>query len=234
MNNEKFDARFALAYGVSEAARYLNIPPSTLRSWISGVRYHSDRSNFEPVISVPPAEIVQLSFVNLVEVHVLVALRRVHKVRLLDIRVALDTLEKQFPEQPHPLAFKSFATDGKDLFLKHIGQLINLSKRGQLEMEEVIDMYLHRIEYDTSGPVILYPFTRGSFQKYDQPKAVLLNPYISFGRPVLAGRGVPTELVFERFNAGELIDTLAEDYGRKRWEIEEAIRYESARSRKAA
>lgn len=234
MNNEKFDARFAPAYGVSEAARYLNIPPSTLRSWISGVRYHSARSNFEPVISVPPAEIVQLSFVNLVEAHVLVALRRVHKVRLQDIRVALDTLEEQFSEQPHPLAFKSFATDGKDLFLKHIGQLINLSKRGQLEMEEVIDMYLNRIEYDTSGPVILYPFTRGSFQKYDQPKAVLLNPYISFGRPVLAGRGVPTELVFERFNAGELIDTLAEDYGRKRWEIEEAIRYESARSRKAA
>ena len=234
MNNKKFDARFAPTYGVSEAARYLNISPSTLRSWISGVRYHSDRSNFEPVIVVPPSEIVQLSFVNLVEVHVLVALRRVHKVRLQDIRVALDTLEKQFPEQPHPLAFETFATDGKDLFLKHIGQLINLSKRGQLEMEEVINMYLHRIEYDTSGPVILYPFTRGSFQEDDQPKAVLMNPYISFGRPVLAGRGVPTELVFERFNAGELMGTLAEDYGRERWEIEEAIRYESARSRKAA
>ena len=234
MNNEKFDARFAPTYGVSEAARYLNIPPSTLRSWISGVQYRSDRSNFEPVISVPPAEIVQLSFVNLVEAHVLVALRRVHKVRLQDIRVALDTLEKQFPKQLHPLAFETFATDGKDLFLKHIGQLINLSRRGQLEMEKIIDMYLHRIEYDTSGPVILYPFTRGSFQEDDQPKAVLMNPYISFGRPVLAGRGVPTELVFERFNAGELIDTLAEDYGRKRWEIEEAIRYESARSRKAA
>ena len=26
-------------------------------------------------------------------------------------------------------------------------------------MEEVIDMYLHRIEHDTSGPIILYPFT---------------------------------------------------------------------------
>ena len=234
MNNEKFDARCASAYGVSEAARYLNIPPSTLRSWISGIRYRSDRSNYEPVISVPPSEIVQLSFVNLVEAHVLVALRRVHKVRLQDIRVALDTLEKQFPEQPHPLAFKSFATDGKDLFLKYLGQLINLSKRGQLVMEKVIDMYLHRIEYDTSGPVILYPFTRGPFQEDDQPKAVLMNPYISFGRPVLAGRGVPTELVFERFNAGELIDALAKDYGRKRWEIEEAIRYESARSRKAA
>ena len=232
--NQKTDARFAPAYGVSEAARYLNIPPSTLRSWISGVSYHSARSNFEPVIVVPPAEIVQLSFVNLVEAHVLVALRRIHKVRLQDIRVALDTLEKQFPRQPHPLAFETFATDGKDLFLKHIGQLINLSKRGQLEMEEVIDMYLHRIEYDTSGPIILYPFTRGPFQEDGQPKAVLLNPYISFGRPVLAGRGVPTELVFERFNAGELMGTLAEDYGRKRWEIEEAIRYESARSRKAA
>ena len=63
------------------------------------------------------------------------ALRRVHKVRLQDIWVALDTLEKQFPKQPHPLAFEPFATDGKDLFLKHLGQLINLSQRGQLEEE---------------------------------------------------------------------------------------------------
>ena len=187
------------------------------------------------LFSYPPSEIVQLSFVNLVEAHVLVALRRVHKVRLQDIRVALDTLEKQFPgKTKHPLAFQSFATDGKYLFLKHLGQLINLSKRGQLEMAKVIDMYLHRIEYDAGGPVVLYPFTRDPFLKDDQPRAVSMNPYISFGRPVLAGRGVPTEIVFERFNAGELIKTLAKDYGHKRWEIEETIRYESARSRKAA
>lgn len=229
------DARFAPAYGVAEAARYLGIPSSTLRSWVSGVQYHTDRRDFEPVIAVPKSENVQLSFVNVVEAHVLVALRRVHKVRLQEIRAALDTLELHFPEQAaHPLAFQSFATDGKDLFLEYLGQLINLSRRGQLEMAKVVDMYLHRIEYDPRGPVTLYPFTRDPFLKDDQPRAVLMNPYISFGRPVLAGRGVPTEIIFERFNAGELIEELAEDYGREASEIQEAIRYESARSRKAA
>ena len=232
---DQTDARFAPAYGVSEAARYLGIPRSTLWSWTSGIQDGPDRGDFEPVILVPPSEIVQLSFVNLVEAHILVALRRVHKVRLQDIRMALDTLEKQFPgKTKYPLAFQSFATDGKYLFLKHLGQLINLSKRGQLEMAKVIDMYLHRIEYDAGGPVVLYPFTRDPFLKDDQPRAVSMTPYISFGRPVLSGRGVPTEIVFERFNAGELIKTLAKDYGHKRWEIEETIRYESARSRKAA
>lgn len=56
-----------------------------------------------------------------------------------------------------------------------------------------------------------------------------MNPYISFGRPVLAGRGVPTEIVFERFNAGERIIELAEDYGCEMPDIEEVVRYESAR-----
>jgi uncharacterized protein (DUF433 family) len=43
---------------------------------------------------------------------------------------------------------------------------------------------------------------------------------------VLAGTGIPTAIVAERYKAGESIDELAEDYGRSRKEIEEAIRCE--------
>jgi uncharacterized protein (DUF433 family) len=49
---------------------------------------------------------------------------------------------------------------------------------------------------------------------------------VSFGRPVLAGTGIPTAVIAERYKAGESMDDLADDYGRRRLEIEEAIRCE--------
>ena len=70
----------------------------------------------------------------------------------------------------------------------------------------------------------LYPFTRK--RELDEPRAVVIDPFVSFGRPVLAGTGISTAVVAERFKAGEPMGALADDYGRSLLEIEEAIRCE--------
>ena len=74
-------------------------------------------------------------------------------------------------------------------------------------------------------PVRLYPFTRKrDFQ--EEPKAVVIDLQVCFGRPVLAGTGISTAVIAERYKAGESVDDLADEYGRQRFEIEEAIRCE--------
>ena len=55
---------------------------------------------------------------------------------------------------------------------------------------------------------------------------VVIDPDISFGRPVIAGTGITTSIIAERYKAGESIADLGHDYGRPRNEIEEAIRCE--------
>lgn len=45
-------------------------------------------------------------------------------------------------------------------------------------------------------------------------------------RPVLAGSGIATNIIVQRYKAGESMEKLAEDYGRSRSDIEEAIRCE--------
>ena len=45
---------------------------------------------------------------------------------------------------------------------------------------------------------------------------------------MLAGTSIPTQIIAERFKAGESEAQLAVDYGRDRSEIEEAIRCELA------
>ena len=61
------------AYSLTEASRYLSIPPATLRSWVAGRKYPtgSGPKFFRPVIELPDDARAGLSFVNLVEAHVL-------------------------------------------------------------------------------------------------------------------------------------------------------------------
>lgn len=222
----KRDLRDMPAYGINEAAHYLGIPKATLRSWVLGRYYPTGTGKrfFRHIIELPEKERCLLSFVNLVEAHVLDAIRRAHGVALWRVRKAVNYLRKELGSK-HPLAEQKFVTDRVDLFVEMFGQLVNISQEGQLVIKELIRTYLQRIERDTSGlPVRLYPFTRE--RKADEPKTIVIDPYISFGRPILAGTGIATTIVAQRYKAGESIEELAEDYGRSRTDIEEAIRCE--------
>jgi hypothetical protein len=75
---EEQDVRELPAYGVAEAAHYLRIPAATLRAWAVGMSYGSDseRKFFKPVIQPAAKSPVSLSFINLIEAHVLGAIRR--------------------------------------------------------------------------------------------------------------------------------------------------------------
>lgn len=223
---EVHDPRQLGAYGLLEAAHYLNVPASTLRSWVVGRSYPTGSGTkfFAPVIPLADELDRLLSFVNLIEVHVLDAIRREHAVALPKVRQAIAYLRTRFPSK-HPLADHRFETDGLDLFVRKYGQLINASQSGQLAMRQLLEAHLRRIERDPAGfPVRLYPFTRK--REPEEPKVVVIDPYVSFGRPVLVGTGIPTATIADRYKAGESIDELAQDYGRPRLEIEEAIRCE--------
>ena len=135
---------------------------------------------------------------NLVEVHVLDAIRRQHRVDMPKVRRSIEFLKKEFGS-PHPLADHKFETDGIDLFISHFGQFISVSQGGQLAVKELLQAHLRRIEWDDLGvPIRLYPFTRK--RALDEPRHIVIDPFISFGRPVIAGTGIVTELVAERFN----------------------------------
>ena len=75
---ESRDPRLAPAYSVGEAAHYLRMPEETLRSWVAGRLYpvagESRRSR--PLIHLDDPKKQHLSFLNLVEAHVLAAVRR--------------------------------------------------------------------------------------------------------------------------------------------------------------
>lgn len=222
------DPRHVGAYGIAEAAHYLSLPPATLRTWVRGRSYPTaeGRQFSEPLILLPAPEEPLLSFTNLVEAHVLKAIRRRHGVSMHKVRSALVYLETELGVS-HPLAHQELLTDGVHLFVERFGQLVNLSQSGQLTMRDLLEAHLRRIEHDTQGLTArLFPFSRG--EALDVPRIVVVDPRISFGRPVIAGTSVRTEVIASRLKAGESVRDLAEDYSVEVAEIEEAIRYDLA------
>jgi len=227
------DPRFQPAYTVAEAAHYLRMPRETLRSWVAGRPYPASGQikRFQPVIQLDDPRHTHLSFINLVEAHVLAAIRRRHGVKLPKVRKALNYIRQQFQVE-RPLADQTFQTDGLDLFVERYGQMINASRLGQQVMKEIISAYVQRIERDTIGlPIKLYPFTRITESEQtprSDPRVIVMSATISFGRPVISGTGIPVSAIYERYQAGDSITDLARDFRLELSAVEEAIRCEAA------
>lgn len=219
--HNRVDKRKLPAYSIPEAAHYLGIPRQTLRSWVCGGDNMLPAIDLDDKGSYP----VALSFMNLVEAYALVSLTKVRKVRLQQVRKALEYVKEKFQSE-RPLIEHQFQTDGVYLFIEKYGRLINATEQGQLAMKSILLEFLTRIERDGRGlPVKLYPIT---YTGHTGKTPIVIDPNVSFGRPVLKGTGIPTSILADRFKAGDSFAELAEDYGRKQEEIEEAIRCELA------
>ena len=110
-----------------------------------------------------------------------------------------------------------------DLFLKRYGDLINLSKSGQLALRKMLEDHLMRIEWENELPIRVYPFI-----ERDRNRLIAIDPSIKFGRPVLIHKGVSTSIIVDRIDAGESPEEVAEDYDLDHSEVEMVILYERA------
>ena len=206
----------------------MRLPPATLRSWVLGREYPTTggRAEFPPIIRPASRRPPLMSFLNLIEAHVLRALRSDHGVPVKAVRGALAYAEKAL-RIDRLLLRPELRTDAGRVFLERYGELIELSASGQLAMRRLFSEHLKRVEWDASRfPVRLYPFRPAALGGKEH--AIAIDPRIAFGRPVVLRKGVSTAVIAERIDAGELPDDVAADYGLRPADVEEAVLYERA------
>jgi uncharacterized protein (DUF433 family) len=228
MNARAQDIRHQPAYGPAEAARYLRLPAATLRTWLVGRRYPKGDSHatFLPLIRPARANPLQLSFFNLIEAHVLRALRTEHGVALAELRKAIGYAEKKLKVE-RLLLSPELRTHAGQVFLDRYAELINLSASGQLALRKVFEDHLRRVDWDEwKFPVRLYPYVDAAQRTAERPIAI--DPQVAFGRPIVLRAGISTEAIADRIDAGESVEALAEDYDLTRDEIEQAVMYSRA------
>lgn len=223
------DPRNQPAYSLAEAARYLKLPAATLRAWTLGRPYPTRRGGglFRPLIRPASGQPPLLSFSNLIEAHVLRALRTDHGVSVRALRQAVEFAERTLKIE-RLLLRPELRSEAGQIFLDRYGGLINLSASGQLAMRQVLRAHLQRVDWDELRfPIRLHPFlAAGDAASPRMPIAI--DPRISFGRPVVISRGISTAAIADRIDAGETVADLAADYDLSTVEIEEAVLYERA------
>ena len=57
-------------------------------------------------------------------------------------------------------------------------------------------------------------------------KIIVIDPRLSFGNPIVVSRGIRTSAIAGRIDAGESLETVAQDYRLEPYEVEAAILYE--------
>jgi len=220
-------------YTLTEAARYLDVPPSTLTSWAKG---YQRRSPGRPTVVGAPvltaigkdgARGPVVPFVGLAEGLVLTAIRH-GGVPLQRIRPALAQLEKEFGVQ-HALASKRLYTDGAEILFDYsengddpdaarAARDLVVVRNGQRVFSDVVESYLRRIEFGKDGYAKLIHLP--AYQTAD----VVVDPTRGFGQPIFARGGARLEDAIALFRAGESLHTVAKEYGVPRADMEDAVR----------
>lgn len=206
-------------YSLAEAGRYARTTRQTAARWVRGYTYptvQGPRAS-PPVASARGKQGTPLTFEQLIEVAVAAAVRRAG-VPMKDLRYGIDFATREFG-WPRPLLMGAFRLNGRELFVSHHDDLpVNLSRLGQTAWPNIEEV-LEQLDYAKDIAGRWWPLGK------DTP--VFIDPSVSFGRPSLHPTAISTEAILSRFDAGEGVLDLADDYQITPTEIEAAIRFEN-------
>lgn len=209
-------------YTLKEAAWYLDVPEATLRTWVRGrddwARRGSKREWSPPLIQTPEGG-PSLSFYNLVEANVLAALRREHRIPMQRVRQAVE-VAKDLLKVERPLLL-DLQAGLKEIFVEQGRELLSLTRSGQVALREMLETFLRRVERDERGLPLRF---RPPVGEKVRSEWIALDPRVAFGAPAV--EGVQTRVLALRYNAGEELEEIAEDYGLSRGAVQEALVFE--------
>ena len=162
-----------------------------------------------------------LSYLQLVELR-FVAVMRNAGMKLEMIRRSREYMKASFGD--FPFATKRFESDGVTVYIDAkdlIGssgkdKLIDVGENGQLAWKNIVEGLFLEFDYDASRAVRWRPFKRN--------QNIVIDPNVAFGAPSI--HGVPTWALRGRFNAGEQIPSIAQDFVLEAEEVVDALSFE--------
>jgi uncharacterized protein (DUF433 family) len=210
------------AYPLAAAARLVGSNPSTLRAWFRGRDYTvgGKKRKSRAVLPTRSRAGEPISFIDLVEAHVFLLIRKQYRIPMKNVRRAAEYLA-EIKGSLTFLAHKDFYFDNTHLFLQLSEGLVSLSERGQVVDKDIIEKGLKQVEYGSDG------YASEFFPSADhaEQRSFVISPARNFGRLCIARSGVGAEVLAVRFDLGEKIADIAQDYAATPEEVEEAIRW---------
>lgn len=209
-------------YAFAEADRLANVTRGTAKRWLIGYGYRSvDGKRVAKPAVVQSVAVRGVSFADLVEV---VAIGRLRELgfSLALIRKVVANCREMF-NADRLFSSLRFKAGGREVFVERDLELIEVGrKKGMQAWDSILAPFLETLD-DTEGiATAWWPLGR--------EHGILVDPAFAFGLPIIAGTAVRTEIVLERFQAGEFADETAEDLRLSRVQVERALQFEMQRA----
>ncbi|WP_448502816.1 DUF433 domain-containing protein [Sphingomonas sp.] len=189
-------------YEVREAGKYASISSATVARW------HRNTTLGERTPHT------KLSYLQLIELAVAAACKKAG-MKLADIRTARAYFAGAFKTE-HPFATVQLMTDGIDLAAKAGAELLIGNKRGQLAWNHIIGDRFKEFKYEDGLA------TRWHVAGVDSD--IVIDPRVRFGAPSVSG--VPTWAVKGRWEAGESLEDIADDFSLLEAQVSAALKFE--------
>ncbi len=205
-------------YHVGEAARYADISAQSIAYW------QRIRRGGASVLG-PRARRAALSYLQLIEVGVVAAMRR-SGVKLRTIEAARRYLSETFGTE-YPFAAYRFKTDGKEILMgmeqfegsQEADKLLNPGTGGQLGWNLILSRLLNEFDYSHAEDIVRLWRVAGE----NQP--IRIDPAVAFGAPHVGG--IATWALKQRWDSGESILEIADDYSLERCDVVAALKFEA-------
>jgi uncharacterized protein (DUF433 family) len=206
-------------YSFAEADRIVRVSSGTSRRWLKGYGfwYNGQRHEIPPVSSATEAK-EAVTFVDLMEVATIGQLRTkgfsFKRVRQINSYCRL------YLGESRPLVTQKFKVGGQDIFLDiDFDVLVNVGREaGMMAWREVLAPFLEDVEYENDLARRWWPLGK--------ERMVVVDPDYGFGLPVVEGTGVRTEIIAERYRAGDKTNEIAYDFDVTSEQINDALRWE--------
>ncbi len=217
-------------YSRADVARLLKMTPSRVTRWVRGYSYWlstapAERHAQPPVVRSKLPEVdgaLVLSFLDLMELRVIRVLVDDVGLSLQQIRAAAQLASKLFDTR-HPFATRRVVHDTARLFGRlSEDAVIELSSRRQQQLisAHVFEPYLKEVDFNPSSSLAERWWPLG------KDVAVVLDPRIAFGAPVVSGTATRTDVIA---TLAESIshDEVARAYFLELSSVRAAIRFEN-------
>jgi uncharacterized protein (DUF433 family) len=205
-----------------------------LRRWAQGYTFAGGRYS-EPLFRRDYPKLAEqgiLTFQDLIELFLVNRFRRAG-VSMPTIRKTAQWAAEQFRTN-HPFAVKQFHTDGYRLFAEmetrqdHTGiarRVLQELPACQYVLDQVTEPFFKNLDYE--GDLVRHYWPLGKH------RPVVLDPARAFGQPIEVGSGVPTQVLYEMYQAGESIEEVARWFRVGPEAVRAAIEYEESLAKAA-
>lgn len=214
-------------YTVPEASKISHVSIGRVRRWCLGYSFRAavGRHKSPPVFtsSLPTIDgELALSFLDLQEIRFVDAFLRAG-VKWKTLREAHEKVEQSLGL--YPFSRGNFVTDGKRIFQEFVprvaksdGVFVDLVS-DQASFKRVVDPYIVDLVFAGDGQA-------AQWWPLGKSKTVVLDPQRSFGQPIVAREGVPTNILARAYRVERSFPRVARWYDVSERAVHDAVEYE--------